>query len=1382
MDKIAITDHGNCSHIYKFSKKLKDAGIKYYPGEEFYFTPDATLKDKDHRKAFHLLAIAKTEKGVKNLYKLSSLSFMEGFYYNPRIDFEMLKKYNEGIIFSTACISGLVPELILADKIKEAEEMLLKYKEILKENLYIEIMPHNLPDQIKVNSAMVELSKKHNIPLLATCDAHFCWKDEVDYRRFLILMNKAGWGREDEDVGTLSSMYIMSEDDVRKEFKKYHPSLSESDIEAAINNTQKVLEGEPPKLDTEEIKLPILKGGYATEEEHLLNLLAKGLKFRGVENNPVYIDRMKKEFAVIKEVGFINYFLVMEDLFNFCREKGIFVGPGRGCFLPGTKVRTESRSPIGIEKKDLLLNKKAATFSLENKKILNHFEYDVKNENCIRLFLSNGEKIECTSDHKIFKKDIGFIAAKDLKVGDILLGPKTSRQKVLIKCPDCGKERYTTIKKIKRRLIEKYSVAKKDEFLCIKCFNKKMFSDPILKKKIIMAGGNANKKIESRTKNSNTIKKLMKETNLREKISLGLIKHYQLHPEAKKAIGEKTKENYKKDPTLIDRCTKKNGYITGKFYSEKNISNIFYQSSWELKALNVWENSSNITKFERPNLLIPYTYNKEEHYYKPDFLLYYKNGKKVLVEIKADWKLNQEKTLNKIKAAKKYCKKNNLEFCLLTGKELKLMNDALHNEISIEKIEEFNYTGKVYDLQIEDVHNYTVSGVTVHNSAGGCLIAYLLRITNIDPIKFGLIFERFYNAGRKGAEAAPDIDSDFEDERRGEVIKYLEDKYGADKISQICSVSQIKIKSGIKDVCRVLNIPIEDANKLSSAIPWDEYDTLEEAEETNPDAKKIIEDNKEVFDKVKYFLGFPRQMSKHAAGIVISSETIGNICPMMNTKVEKENFLVSQFDKNDIGHTGLIKFDILGLSTMTFIKHVLNQIKVMYGEEVNLLKIDLDDKKVFKSIYQTALTDNVFQMESAGMKGYLKKIKPECLEDIIILNTLFRPAGLISGSLDKYVNNRFNPDNIQKFGIPEIDEILKKTHYILAYDESKMEIVMKFLDFTLYEANIFRKNIIKWKDHREHIESKFLQKAQEKGLSLEEAKRLFEEMTGYAFCKAHSTAYSVLGYWCAWLKYYYPLAFLKASFIVSAGTETDKYNIQTAMKMASLFGYEILPPDINKSKAGFYFDDKNKKIYWSFSLVKGIGSTVADKIEKGQPYQSFNHFLEYIKGKKITKRAIVPLIALGSFDSLPNYKEEIETWWTKNKYEDSLAVLFTENLRTKQSKHLGIILNNHIDRSKPELQNCLDYDTFEKLPEKSNAILCGYLIDVEIKKSKKGNKYVILYITDDSYNSYEVMVSEKIYAYLSSKVELGDFVIYKAKKLEGSKLSLDKDHLFKLEF
>lgn len=1407
MNKVAITDHGNLLHIQEYRHDLSSAGIQHFPGEEFYYCND--VNNKEQRASYHLVAIAKTEQGVKNLYSLSSLSYEKGFYYRPRIDFSMIEKYNEGLIFSSACLKGELDCLLLNNKIEEAYKCANKFKELLKDRYFIEIMPHNIPEQQTVNLSLIELGKKLNIPIVATCDSHYTYQDEASNRRMLLVMNKAGWAK-DEEVGTCDTIYMMSQDDIKNTFKMYHQNIEEKLIDEAIDNTNIVLEGNAPNVAFDKARFPKVNIPeiYSSQEDYFNNLIINGLKDKELVNKKEYCERAQKEAQVIIKSGFVSYFIVMYDLFDWCRKNKVYTGAGRGCFLPGNKVHTTPGSYINIKNKKKFIGKRALTHDGEYHKVLNHFTYNVVNEDCIRLYLSNGKKIECTYDHKIFKKDIGFVPANMLKVNDVLLGIKTKNEKVVVSCTDCGKVFTTTAKFARMHIKYGNCVRKPGEFLCNKCFNHRVFSDPILCKKMVMPGALVNKRPEVKKKNSDTIKYLMRTTDLKQRISAGV------------------KRAYKNDPTMIDRCTKNNGYKYGNFYSIKNSKNIFYQSSYELKALNIFETDSNVVSFDRCKFNIEYDFEGERKVYFPDFCVKYLNGITKIIEIKPNYKRNDSKTIIKKQYAEQFCKLYNMQFEMWFEDELGIQNDLMHNEIIITKIENFKYTGKVYDIEVEGVHNYTVSGVTVHNSAGGSLIAYLLGITKIDPIKYNLLFERFYNEGRNTgtAENAPDIDSDFESARREEVVKYLESKYGFENISQICSISYIKLKSGIKDVARALNISIDLANKISQEIPWEIYNNLDEAIEKDEKARTLVNKYPELFKYVKIFCGIPRQTGKHAAGLVIGDEKIGNVCPMMLATVNKEKFLISQFDKDSIKHTGLIKYDILGLTTMDFIKALDIQIKQETGNFVDWDNINLNDEKVYDNIFSAAQTNYVFQCDSNLMKSWLKKMKCKSIEDLSAMNTLVRPASLITGATDRYIKKRFGIIKDELNNNCEADKIFyditKNTYGEIIYDEQKMLMVQQIGGISLKDANMVRKQPERWADKHDELQSLFLKNALEKGWDNQKAKLYWEMVKQYSFCKAHSMAYSILGFWCAWAKYYYPVAFMKAMFMTSStDSSANKFNVIDAIKFALFLGYKVLPVNINKSKSVFTFDDTKKEVYFPFRSIKGISEEAGIVIQNNAPFKDFNNFIERCKDKVINKRVIMPLIELKAFDELV-CSEQILNYYIKNysldKEDDNLlrseiktnkeAKLLTKEERViyKQRieqcardnfdkiiktplfmlelKHLGIILSSNIVKYEDEIAKT-NINVDERL-DNEKFLISGFLTELKNLKSKKGTYYGYIELVNQNFTKYEIITRSNIIDDILKrdkfKLEIGQYVKAEVCK-NGNRFFLEHEKIVALD-
>ena len=332
LNKTAVTDHGNVLHVIRFNSALQKEEMTLYPGEEFYYIEDATQKDADHRASYHLTIVAYNQEGLSTLYKLSSLSYIDGFYFKPKIDLQMLKENNKGIRVSSACIKGLISSEIINDRYEEAKKVAQQFKDIFGDNFYLEIMPHNLEEQKKANLGILKLSEELNIPLLATYDAHMCWQSETKYRRFLIQMTKAGWADDDPELGMTDTIYMMSAEEYLGYFEKYHPEFPKDKVIEAIANTEKYLGSEKIEMETENCIFPKIEipSQYKDDLDYIKHLLWNSMKAKGLDKKPEYIERVKEELEIMNNDGFVPYFLVLYDVFNWCREHNVMTGPGRG--------------------------------------------------------------------------------------------------------------------------------------------------------------------------------------------------------------------------------------------------------------------------------------------------------------------------------------------------------------------------------------------------------------------------------------------------------------------------------------------------------------------------------------------------------------------------------------------------------------------------------------------------------------------------------------------------------------------------------------------------------------------------------------------------------------------------------------------------------------------------------------------------------------------------------------------------------------------------------------------------------------------------------------------------------------------------------------------
>lgn len=1448
LEKTAVTDHGNLLHVIRFDAALQKANKTLYPGEEFYFCTDASLKDAEHRAAYHLTIVAYNQDGLSSLYALSSLSYAEGFYFKPKVDMEMLKKHSKGLRVSSACIKGLIASNIIDEDYEEAKRVAQEFKDVFGDNFYLEIMPHNLDEQRVANLGILKLSEELNIPLLATYDAHMCWQNETKYRRFLIQMTKAGWAADDEELGMTDTIYMMSAEEYLNFFAKYHPDFPRDKVIEAIANTEGFLGNEEIIKSSEKCIFPQINipSQYKDELDFIRHLLWDSMKEKGLDKKPEYVERVKHELNILNGDGFVPYFLVLWDVFNWCRKNDVMTGVGRGCFTEDAMVVTNN----GIKRiVDVKIGDKVITSDGKFENVLKTHKYDIDEETIEFDYLFNGNVVNrCTKDHKILVNrngNIEYVQAQDLLIGDLLCSPKIKIEKPSKTVIDLND--YNT-----------FGYEFDSEFIYeTKACNQKTcspYSVYAVARKTGLSHGCVrsvlHKKQKTKTKTIDAILSV---------VPFDTIEEWRTHVEESKCVTTKIKrfiKNNEEFNTLIgllygDGFTGKGNLCVGLAInpkSEKDNKNrkifedfannlglgVLYENASKKKNLSqlyinskvftnyvVTEHFESIKGAEKhlnPELLTQNVKNvsalldglllSDGHFDTKQNRICFDNtscsligGFKITNSIVGNKPLRicirksfSTKDGYKCKESYKLIKSCSSKTVLQQSKDYWFLPVTKITHHKAEKI-------SVYDLTIANNPSYMLNNIIVHNSGAASLLNYLLGITRIDPLKHELRFDRFYNAGRNTPDACPDIDSDFADERREEVIKYTEQKYGADKISQICNISTMKMKSCIKDCARVLKIPFAEANAITNKIEWDAFESLDEARKDKT-AGAVINKYKEVFEYVEYFLDTPRQTGKHAAGIIISDKPIGEVCPMMLSEVEGKKFLISQFDKDDCHKTGLIKFDYLGLSTLSFLTHVLKDIEKLEGKKVDLDALELDDKEVYKNILATADTDNVFQMESGGMKNYLKRLQPDRFEDLCALNSLYRPAGIVSGAIDNFINNKFNKP--QTYGIETLDRLLEKTNYVICFDETKMDIVGEFGEFNSKDITKFRKSSGK-KDPKSmqycaDMKPVFVENAQKHGLTAEKASAIYDSLIGYAFCKAHAASYSVLTYWTAWLKYYYPKNFMHASFTFSTmDVEKDKYSIKTAIKMAKRMGYKFVGVDINKSGWNFKFDDNNKLVYWSMRNIKQVSEDIAKKIEEHQPYVDFNDFVTRGKEFGVTKRVIDPLVTLGAFDEL-NCSEQIKEWYIKNnklkkaereelgienkeQEQEYIANKFNEIInrpvQDRENEYLGVVLT--IDTSCFTVnKKCIDFDTFHNLKDRDSCVIQGILTKKELKKGKSGGNYGIYTIMDPDYNFYRIQLSGKTYSNFEDgitdsiyKFNLGDWVMLSGSKCDEGRLFLN---------
>jgi DNA polymerase-3 subunit alpha len=856
MTAAAITDHGVMYGVIEFYKAAKAQGIQPILGCEVYVAPNSrfdreTVYGED--RYYHLVLLAENNEGYGNLVKIVSKGFVDGYYYKPRVDFEVLKTYHEGIIALSACLAGEVQRYLVRGLYEEAKQTALKYQDCFGEgNFFLELQDHGISQQQTVNQQLLRLSKDTGIALVATNDVHYTYETDADSHDILLCLQT---GKKLSDENRMryegGQYYVKSEAEMRALF----PYALE-----AVENTQKIADRCHVEIEFGHTKLPNfpVPKGYTTYE-YLEKLCYEGLNERYPLVTKELDKRLKYELSVIKDMGYVEYFLIVWDYIRYAREHGISVGPGRG-------------------------------------------------------------------------------------------------------------------------------------------------------------------------------------------------------------------------------------------------------------------------------------------------------------------------------------------------------------------------------------------------SAAGSLVAYTTGITNIDPIRYHLIFERFLNPERI---SMPDIDVDFCFERRQEVIDYVIEKYGRDCVTQIITFGTLAARGVIRDVGRVMDLPYAFVDTIAKSIPNELGITIERAITMNPELRNRYENEenvKRVIDMSKRLEGLPRHSSTHAAGVVISQKPMEEYVPLC---LGIDGMLTTQFTMTTIEELGLLKMDFLGLRTLTVLLNAAKMAEKNHGVSLDIDRIDFDDKAVFESL-GTGKTDGVFQLESAGMKNFMKELKPENLEDIIAGIALYRPGPM--DFIPAYIRGKNQSGEIA-YDCPQLKPILEPTYGCIVYQEQVMQIVRDLAGYTLGRSDLVRRAMSKKKQSVMEQERKNfvygnpgegIPGCVANGIHEQTADKIFDEMIDfakYAFNKSHAAAYAVVAYQTAYLKYYYPVEYMAAlmTSVQDHVTKVSEY-IQTCRKMGIL----ILPPDINEGESGFSVSDG--QIRYGLSAIKSVGRPlIAAALKERQvngKFTSLKDFLTRMSSGELNKRAVENFIKAGAFDGMKGTRKQ----------------------------------------------------------------------------------------------------------------------------------------------
>jgi len=714
----------------------------------------------------------------------------------------------------------------------------------------------------------------------------------------------------------------------------------------------------------------------------------------------------------------------------------------------------------------------------------------------------------------------------------------------------------------------------------------------------------------------------------------------------------------------------------------------------------------------------------------------------------------------------------------ITGKRAELYRERLESEIEI--IKKMGFSG--YFLVVSDFINFAKSrGIPVgpgRGSAAGSLVAYALGITEIDPIPYNLLFERFLNPERV---SMPDIDVDFCAERRDEVIKYVTEKYGADKVAQIGTFGTMSAKAVVKDVGRVLGIPYADVDRITKLIPTfrGRVFSIDEAISQIPQLKELIEKSpkiRELIELARPLENMVRHSSTHAAGIVISNEPLSDYIPLYKGSKDE---IVTQFDMKSIEELGFVKFDFLGLKTLTVIDKAINFIKENRSSEkdkgFDIKKIPLDDPDVYR-LLSSGRTRGVFQVESSGMKELLSKLQPSSFEDIIAALALYRPGPLDSGMVDEFIKRKHGHKKVD-YPLPELKGILQETYGLFVYQEQIMKAASLLANYSLGEADLLRRAMGKKKPEEMKAQrQRFIEGAIKNGISLKKAEEIFDAMekfAEYSFNKSHSTAYALITYQTAYLKAHYPTEFMAALLSVEANN-TDK--VIASIAECKEMGIEVLAPDVNESMAGFTVT--GDKIRFGLSAIKNIGEGTVEAIikarEEGGRFSSIFDFCRRVDAKKINRRNFESLIKSGAFDSLGAHRaqlmEALDTLLTytsaiQKSSQEGQNLLFAVNdsiptpelpeveewSEKEKLKYemevLGFYVTSHpMVRYLEEIKRYTNVDTESilEIREKQEVSIAGVVRSINVKHTKNGAGIFGNMVLEDMKGSVEIIIFNEL--------------------------------------
>lgn len=1320
---MAITDHGNASsfgYAFEAAKKLQKKGVdfKFHPGVEFYYHPnldnwkkiyDAKNQGSEQelndeliieieneskgkyydpiKRRHHLVVVAYNDIGLKNLYKLVSRSFRDGFYRYPRVDNRMLEECKEGLIISTACLAGLPSWLTLRDEDASKDQLnkafdkeLLPLLEIFgKDHAHLEIQFNKLPEQKIVNNAVIEYAKHSGYPILATADSHYChpdyWKQR-DLYRFLAWQSK-GMQMTPEDLPASvedikCNLYPKNGEEMYSEYLRMYDGERDDELDKIVKNS--IQRGWDLSKDlceyvnqNQELKLPKNRSEKTTDEI-LEDLCLNGLVSKGLHTKDEYVQRLETELSVIKKKNFSNYFVVLHKAMNEV-QKYQLSSPGRGC-LDGSCLVLTDRGYIPLE--DVSLDDSVFDLNGQKSKILKKFQYEIS-EPLLKLKTDYSfQDLILTDDHKLLDRDKRWKCAKLFSEGDLLYVPfpkiKTfDFDKFDLSWFCFGKKYKTTDNFIEwensNRIRSKFSIRKISKIIGVSR-NSLRF---------IKKNGALNKNHKPYPKRHFDAVEKLESFLMENNMNLQDWRRLDLSSQVKIPRNIEFDESF---------CYFLGRWIGDGWVSvERNFVAIAFNSSdkkgmsWfdgfaERFNLNVCWNHSNkklvsqgyiycqpLARFMK--FFFKDYQSKSDTKYMGTLKRLPDNKLKSLIDgiVDSDGYIeNSAKTINRynidttslrlaleLKEAllklKIPCSINKREKYVSGGYvcnesykvRFKLKNDRLKKDdfgyfTKIRRIEKNHNTKCVFDISVEGDPSYLVDNCVVHNSGCGSLVLYVLNITQLDPIKHGLLFERFLSEHRSDP---PDVDLDSDDKPRS--LEILKNLFGDTEVIPISNYNTYQLKSLVKSISKFYSIDFADVNQVTTAIDDEAKNLIIEDADGDQKLAKMTHENvlkhsesyrrfidkyPHVGDHIEVLFNQIKSVGRHAGGIVIT-ECSEEAMPIIQHKGDDQTPWTEGLTAKHLEPAGIIKYDFLAIQTLGYIRRCIElilenklgrkasfeEIDEFYKSNLHPDVVDDGDISIFENVYHQGKFAGIFQFTNDGAQKLCVAAKPKRVMDLAILTSIFRP-GPLKGKVDKkYVNTVENPEDI-RFDHPIIEKILGPTNGFIVFQEQFMYLANELAGFSLEESNTLRKLLTKpltslgeeMIKKREETGEQFVQGCIEHGISEARARSIWDDeimgFVSYGFNKSHALAYSYVSYQCAWLYHNHPDEWVCAYLEKSPDKDRDK-----AISDVESVGYQIGNVDIMKSTDAWTVEGNT--LIPSLQTIKNLGeAAVLELVEE----------------------------------------------------------------------------------------------------------------------------------------------------------------------------------------